>query len=157
MPPADSADLRDIQYEALVNLEASLADDRPRALAAGGKTRFAVAETARLLRYGGAQRILFLVDRVSLGYQARDEFLAYTDSHRRRFGDDYVVEVPRSSHVSPSTNVVISTIQRLYAMLRHQPDEDFDEAMDEVPSFEFGDDRPVEVSYDSTYPANLRC
>jgi type I restriction enzyme, R subunit len=154
--PVDQADLRDVQYGALLNLEASLADDRPRALAAitmgGGKTRFAVAQAARLLRYGGAQRILFLVDRVSLGYQARDEFLAYTDAQGRRFGDDYVVEVLRSSHVSSSTNVVICTIQRLYAMLRHQPDDEYDEEMDEVSSFELGDDKPVEVSYDNTYP-----
>lgn len=156
MPPVEQSDLRDIQYEALVNLEASLADDRPKALAAitmgGGKTRFAVAETARLLRYGGAQCILFLVDRVSLGTQARDEFLAYTDSQGRRFGDDYVVEVLRSNHVSSSTNVVICTIQRLYAMLRHQADEEYDEEMDEVSSFELGDDKPVDVTYDSTYP-----
>ena len=156
LPVVEQADLRDIQYQALVNLEASLADDRPKALAAitmgGGKTRFAVAEGARLLRYGGAQRILFLVDRVSLGTQARDEFLAYTDSQGRRFGDDYVVEVLRSNHVSSSTNVVICTIQRLYAMLRHQPNEEYDEEMDEISSFELGDDKPVEVSYDRTYP-----
>jgi type I restriction enzyme R subunit len=157
MPPVDPTGLRDVQVQALKNLEASLADDRPRALAAitmgGGKTRFAVAETARLLRYAGAQRVLFLVDRVSLGYQARDEFLAYTDPEGRRFGDDYVVEVMRSNHVGGSTNVVICTIQRLYSMLRDEPDEALPEDLEETSTFQLGDDdKPVEVVYNEKLP-----
>ena len=71
LPPLSAKGLRDVQEEAIKNLEGSLADDRPRALAAitmgGGKTRFAVAEAYRLLNFGKANRILFLVDRVSLG------------------------------------------------------------------------------------------
>ena len=71
LPPLNAKGLRDVQEEAIKNLEGSLADDRPRALAAitmgGGKTRFAVAEAYRLLNFGKANRILFLVDRVSLG------------------------------------------------------------------------------------------
>ena len=55
LPTLNAAGLRDIQDDAIKNLEASLADDRPRALAAitmgGGKTRFAVAETYRLLNF----------------------------------------------------------------------------------------------------------
>ena len=66
---SNAAGLRDIQEDAIKNLEASLADDRPRALAAitmgGGKTRFAVAETYRLLNFAKARRVLFIVDRVS--------------------------------------------------------------------------------------------
>ncbi len=79
MPPVKGDGLRDIQEEALKQLELSLAGDKPKALAAitmgGGKTRLAVAESYRLLRFGGAQRILFLVDRVSLGDQAEKEFV----------------------------------------------------------------------------------
>lgn len=156
MPPVDPADLRDVQVEALRNLEASLADAKPKALAAitmgGGKTRFSVAEASRLLRHAGATRLLFLVDRVSLGVQARDEFLSYTDPQGRRFGDDYVVEVARSNRIGSSTNVVICTIQRLYAILRGKPDEEFAEEMDEVSSFELGDDKPVEVGYNEHIP-----
>ena len=159
MPPVDPTDLREVQAAALRNLEASLADDRSRALAAitmgGGKTRFAVAEASRLLRHAGAQRVLFLVDRVSLGDQARDEFLSYTDPQGRRFGDDYVVEVLRSNKVGSSTNVVICTIQRLYALLRGDPDASFAEEMDEVSSFELGDDKPVEVAYNEDLPVEF--
>lgn len=157
MPAVDVADLRDVQVDALRNLELSLAGDKPKALAAitmgGGKTRFSVAEASRLLRYAGAQRMLFLVDRVSLGYQARDEFLAYTDPQGRRFGDDYVVEVLRSNHVGASTNVVICTIQRLYSMLRGEADDALPEDIEETSSFELGDDqRPIEVAYNERLP-----
>jgi len=156
LPAVDPTGLREVQATALRNLEASLAADRSRALAAitmgGGKTRFAVAEASRLLRYGGVERILFLVDRVSLGGQARDEFLAYTDPEGRRFGDDYVVEVLRSDKIGASTNVVICTIQRLYWLLRGDPDTALADEMDEVSSFELAEGPPVEVAYNPGIP-----
>jgi type I restriction enzyme R subunit len=66
LPTLNAEGLRDVQAVAIRNLEATLADDRPKALAAitmgGGKTRFAVAETYRLLNFGKATRVLFLVD-----------------------------------------------------------------------------------------------
>ncbi len=160
LPPVDASGMRDVQVDALRNLEASLADDRSKALAAitmgGGKTRFAVAETARLLRDAGMERVLFLVDRVSLGFQARDEFLAYADPQGRRFGDDYVVEVMRSNHVGASTNVVLCTIQRLYSMLRGEPDDELPEDLEETSTFELGENgRPVEVSYNAKLPVEF--
>jgi type I restriction enzyme R subunit len=39
-----------------------------------GKTMLACAEVYRVIRWGGADRILFLVDRINLGKQARREF-----------------------------------------------------------------------------------
>jgi type I restriction enzyme R subunit len=112
LPSLNAEGLRDVQAEAIRNLEASLADDHPRALAAitmgGGKTRFAVAETYRLLTFGKASRILFLVDRVSLGDQAQTEFLKYVSpDDGRRFGDLYGVQVLRSSTVEKAANVII--------------------------------------------------
>ena len=158
MPPVDPEGLRDIQFDAVGELEKSLANDRPRALAAitmgGGKTRLAVAESYRLLRFAGATRILFLVDRVSLGDQAAKEFRSYAYPDGRRFDDDYVVQVLRSSDVTSSANVVICTIQRLYAMLRGDKRE-YDPTLDEVSSFEVGDGPPVEVAYNKDVPVEF--
>jgi type I site-specific restriction endonuclease len=136
LPALNAAGLRDVQEEAIKNLEASLADDRPRALAAitmgGGKTRFAVAESYRLLRFAEAKRILFLVDRISLGDQAKTEFLSFTSpDDGRRFGDLFGVQILRSNRVDRSANVVICTIQRLYSMLRGEADDALDEELDE--------------------------
>ena len=127
LPPVDPAGLRDVQVEAIKNLELSLADDRPRALAAitmgGGKTRFAVAETYRLLRFGGAKRVLFLVDRVSLGDQAATEFLSLRQPGRRPALRRPVTACRCCARtvVDKAANVVICTIQRLYSILRGEP------------------------------------
>jgi len=155
MPPIDPAGLRGVQIEAIGRLEESLADDRPRALAAitmgGGKTRLAVAESYRLLRFADATRILFLVDRVSLADQAAKEFRAYVYPDGRRFEDDYVVEVLKSSAANQSANVIICTIQRLYAMLRGE-DRPYDPEFDEASTFEMSDGPPVEVAYNPDVP-----
>lgn len=159
MPPVKGDGLRDIQEEALKQLEVSVAGDKPKALAAitmgGGKTRLAVAESYRLLRFGGAQRILFLVDRVSLGDQAEKEFLSFVSpDDGRRFGDLFGVQVLRSSNVSTSANVIICTIQRLYALLSNQ-DAEYDPELDEVSSFEVGDGEPVQVAYNARLPVEF--
>jgi len=155
LPQLNTAGMRDIQKVAIANLEQSLLEDRPRALVAitmgGGKTYVAAAESYRLLRFSGATRVLFLVDRVSLGDQARDEFLSYTSPDTgRRFGDDFVVQVLRSRHIDPSANVVICTIQRLYALLR---DEDLEPDLDDRSAFELSSNaQPVEVAYEPSVP-----
>lgn len=161
LPPVNADGLRDVQEQAIKNLEASLADDHPRALAAitmgGGKTRFAVAETYRLLRFAKARRILFLVDRVSLGDQAAAEFLSFVSpDDRRRFGDLFGVQVLRSNTVEKSANVVICTIQRLYSMLRGEADDALSEDLEETSSFELAaDGRPVEVAYNADIPVEF--
>lgn len=161
LPPLNAAGLRDIQEEAIKNLETSLADDRPRALAAitmgGGKTRFAVAETYRLLNFAKADRVLFLVDRVSLGAQAKTEFLSFVSpDDGRRFGDLFGVQVLKSNKVDKSANVIICTIQRLYSLLRGEAEDALEEELDETSSFELAaDGRPVEVAYNANLPVEF--
>ncbi len=166
LPPLNPAGLRDVQEHAIRNLEASLADDRPRALAAitmgGGKTRFAVAEAYRLLHFAKAKRVLFLVDRVSLGDQAKTEFLSFVSpDDGRRFGDLYGVQVLRSDAVDKSANVVICTIQRLYSLLRNagkkgQAQGGLDPELDETSSFALPDEgTAVEVSYNENLPVEF--
>lgn len=74
LPELDSRRLWEVQATAISNLEKSLRDDRPRALVqmatGSGKTFTAANISYRLIRHAGAKRILFLVDRSSLGEQA---------------------------------------------------------------------------------------
>ncbi len=161
LPPLNTAGLRDVQETAIKNLELSLADDKPRALAAitmgGGKTRFAVAEAYRLLNFGKARRVLFLVDRVSLGHQAKTEFLSFVSpDDGRRFGDLFGVQVLNSNTVDKSASVLICTIQRLYSILRGEPDSALDEELDDTSSFALATDgRPVQVSYNEKFPVEF--
>ena len=103
MPPLPERNLRDCQIGAVTGLEASLAKNRPRALVhmatGAGKTFTAITSVYRLLKFGGAKRILFLVDTRNLGKQAHQEFMAYTPpDDGRKFTELYNVQRLSSSH-----------------------------------------------------------
>lgn len=122
MPPLPERNLRDCQINAVVGLEKSLAKSKPRALihmaTGAGKTFTAITSAYRLLKFGGAKRILFLVDTRNLGKQAHQEFMAYTPpDDARKFTELYNVQRLSSSNIDPHAQVCISTIQRMYSIL----------------------------------------
>ncbi|MCY3618560.1 MAG: DEAD/DEAH box helicase family protein [Acidimicrobiaceae bacterium] len=147
------------QAEAIRNLEESLRENRPRALiqmaTGAGKTFTAANLCYRLVRHAGARRILFLVDRANLGRQAVREFEDFTvPDDRRKFTELYNVRRLATSRLDiadeSATKVHVSTIQRLYSILRG--DDDYDESLDEQTGFETAPDQPVEVSYNPKVP-----
>lgn len=79
-PPLFGEGLWPNQRRGVEKLEESLKADRPRALiqvqmaTGSGRTILAVTAAYRLIKFGGARRILFLVDRTNLGQQAEKEF-----------------------------------------------------------------------------------
>ena len=106
-------------------MEWSLKETRPRALiqmaSGSGKTFTAVTEAYRLIKFGGAKRILFLVDRNNLGKQTLREFQNYaTPDDGRKFTEIYNVQRLTSKNIDEVSRVCITTIQRLYAILRNQ-------------------------------------
>jgi type I restriction enzyme R subunit len=138
MPELDKTGLRDCQIDAITGLEASLAKDKPRSLiqmaTGAGKTFTACSFSYRLLKYAKAKRILFLVDRKNLGNQTLREFQNFTPpGTAHKFNELYITQQQDSNAISPSSKVVITTIQRLYAMLRG---EELAEDADDVSAFE---------------------
>jgi len=132
--PASALRLRDCQEVAITKLEASFKAGRPRALiqmaTGAGKTYTAITSIYRLLKHAGAKRILFLVDTRNLGEQAEQEMMAYTPiDDNRKFTELYATQRLKSSHVPGSAVVCISTIQRLYAILKGEP---LDETLEEL-------------------------
>ncbi|MDO8433853.1 MAG: type I restriction-modification enzyme R subunit C-terminal domain-containing protein [Candidatus Binatus sp.] len=158
MPPVAIADLWENKQRALENLEKSLHDDRPRALiqmaTGSGKTMLAITSIYRLIKFGGARRILFLVDRSNLGNQAEKEFEGYrTPDDHRKFTELYKVQHLKGNTIGSSTKVVITTIQRLYSMLKGEPD--LDPSIEEGSQFALGGlplSEPVPVAYNSAMP-----
>jgi type I restriction enzyme R subunit len=129
MPDLDSRNLRGCQIDAVGGLEASLALNKPRALVqmatGAGKTFTAITAVYRLLKFGGAQRVLFLVDTRNLGKQAHQEFMAYAPpDDGRTFTELYNVQRLASSAIDPHAQVCISTIQRMYSILSGEPLDD---------------------------------
>jgi len=139
MPVIERGHLYPNQLQAIVNLEQSLRQDKPRALlqmaTGSGKTLTSVAEIYRLIKFGGARRVLFLVDRSNLGEQAEKEFQNFeTPDDHRKFTELYNVQRLTSNTIGASSRVVITTIQRLFSMLKG--DEQFDETQEEESLFE---------------------
>jgi len=158
LPPFDQAGFRPCQTSAILRLEESFALNKPRALiqmaTGAGKTWTAITAAYRLLRFAGAKRILFLVDTKNLGEQAESEFLHYKpndDPHL--FSELYNVARLKSSFIPESAQVCISTIQRMYSILRG---EEMDEAEEQVSMNENDQGNNVrEVVYNPKYPCEF--
>lgn len=134
LPQLSPENLRDCQISAITELEQSFKDNKPRALiqmaTGAGKTFTAATFIYRLLKHAGAKRVLFLVDTKNLGEQARDEFSKYTpNDDNRKFDELYVTTRLNSSHVPTDAQVCISTIQRLYSILKG---EEIDATADDI-------------------------
>jgi type I restriction enzyme R subunit len=116
-----------------------------------GKTFTAITSIYRLLKYADAQRILFLVDTKNLGEQAEQEFMAYTPlDDNRKFIELYNVRRLNSRYVPQDSQVCISTIQRMYSILKG---EDMDEAAEQSNPHEHATTgQPKEVEYNPDVP-----
>jgi type I restriction enzyme R subunit len=149
--------LRPAQITAIRNLEKSLTEQRPRALiqmaSGGGKTYTACNFTYRLIKHAGAHRVLFLVDRGNLGRQTLKEFQAFvTPEENRPFTELYNVQLMRTNKLDDVSRVCITTIQRLFSMLKGE--EDLDPSLEEESVFTMAglQREPVPVAYNPRFP-----
>lgn len=156
LPPLNTGKLWDCQIRAIQGLEASLEQNHPRALiqmaTGSGKTFTAVNFTYRLIKFARARRVLFLVDRCTLGRQTYNEFQQFAiPQDGRKFTQVYNVQHLTSNALDPICKVTISTIQRVYSMLKG---EELDPELEEHSTFELSvaDDRRHEVVYNPGIP-----
>ena len=156
LPPLNRVGLRECQIKAITKLEASLKADRSRALVqmatGSGKTFTAITQVYRLLKHADARRVLFLVDTRNLGEQAEQEFRGFVpNDDNRTFTELYNVQRLASPHIAGDSQVVISTIQRMYATLKGE--ELSEGADDENPEERRWRRRePLPVVYNATLP-----
>ncbi len=156
-PTFDSTGFRDCQIRAIKKLDNSLSENKPRALiqmaTGAGKTFTAITAAYRMLKYGKMNRILFLVDTKGLGEQAEREFLAYMpNDDARSFSQIYGVRRLKSSYIPSDVQICISTIQRMYSILKG---EELDESTEKTSMNEYvtaESKAPKEVVYNEKYP-----
>ena len=116
-----------------------------------GKTFTAANISYRLIRHADAKRILFLVDRSSLGEQTKLEFDKFdVPDTQRKFPAEYNIQHLKSNTIDPTSRVCISTIQRIFSILRG--DEEMDEEIDEHSVYELPVSEPVTVEYNPKLP-----
>ncbi len=155
LPELNIEGLRDCQINAINNLDESFQNNKPRALiqmaTGSGKTFTAITFIYRLLKFVDAKRILFLVDTRNLGEQAEQEFMAYQpNDDNRKFTELYNVQRLQSSYIATDSQVCISTIQRMYSILKG---EELDEKMEEEnPNESWQPKEPLPVIYNKDVP-----
>lgn len=155
-PPLDTSGLRDCQVDAITNLESSLQKGKPKALlqmaTGSGKTFTAITATYRMLKYTKVNRVLFLVDTKNLGEQAEGEFKKYQPQDDNRLFPELYGVIRLNSHFVPADcQVHISTIQRLYSILKGS---ELDESAENENPNERGQfaKEPMPVTYNEKIP-----
>lgn len=121
LPRIEKQGLRDCQYDAEINFENSLRNKKNKSLAVlatgSGKTYLACLASYRLLNYTPVDRVLFLVDRNNLAKQAESEFSIF-DRTENGLTLASLYNIKRLKNVEDiKSDVVISTIQKLYSVL----------------------------------------
>ncbi len=154
LPLLPTAGLRDCQVKAINQLEASFKEAKPKALiqmaTGSGKTFTAITFIYRLLKWAKAKRVLFLVDTKNLGEQAEQEFMAYLpNDDNRKFTELYGVTRLKSGYVPSDNQVYISTIQRMYSILKGT---ELDESAEETNPNEYKMREPPPVTYNPKIP-----
>jgi len=155
IPPLETDGFRPAQIKAIQNLEDSFRANKPRALiqmaTGAGKTFTAVSFAYRLIKFAKAKKILFLVDTKNLGEQAEQEFMKFVpQDDNRKFTELYTVQRLSSSYIADDAQVCISTIQRLYSILKGE--ELDNKAEDENPNERWQPKEPMPVVYNEKYP-----
>lgn len=153
LPMLKKKGLRDCQYEAVSELERSFRSGQNKALmvlaTGAGKTYTACLAAYRFLAYTPFRRILFLVDRNNLGKQAEGEFGRFRlTENGDPFNTIYTVNRLKSCEIPKDSNVVISTIQRLFSLLKGEAINDDDSENEDY-------NKPIELPENPTLPKDF--
>lgn len=159
LPYLQKKGLRDCQYEAETNLEISLKNGSKKNLAVlatgSGKTYLACLASYRLLNYTSTRRVLFLVDRNNLARQTESEFSIF-DRTEKQQPMSHLYKISRLRQEEDiDGDIVISTIQKLFAVLTGQQltDDNEDAEDDDAKKLEDKvDETPVTLSGDLKLP-----
>ena len=120
-------ELRPYQKQAILAVEEALAADQRRlllAMATGtGKTKTCIALVYRLLKTKRFRRVLFLVDRTSLGEQAAGAFQETRMESLQTFADIFDIKELKDGSPDRDTRVQISTVQSFVKRLLYPADE----------------------------------
>lgn len=155
LPRIEKKGLRDCQYKAEIEFEESLKNGRKKNLAVlatgSGKTYLACLASYRLLNYTSTNRVLFLVDRNNLAKQTESEYSLF-DKTEKQQPMSSLYQINRLRKESDiNGDIVISTIQKLFAVLTGQLISEQSEDEEDEKSFNDDskeDNTPVELGKD---------
>lgn len=123
----NSIGLRDYQVKAIKAVEKAIIEDKKSALitmATGtGKTRTVLGLMYRLLKTKRYRRILFLVDRTSLGDQACDTFKEVKLEDLKTLNEIYNINGLDDKLIDKETKIHVATVQAMVKRIMYNEDE----------------------------------
>ena len=131
LPRIERKGLRDCQYNAECKFEKSIKQREKKALAilatGSGKTYLACLAAYRLLNYTPTRRVLFLADRNNLARQAETEFKLFNKTEKQQSLNDLYTINRLTKPDKINGDIIISTIQKLFAVLTGQSTDETNE------------------------------
>ena len=131
LPRIERKGLRDCQYNAECKFEKSIKQREKKALAilatGSGKTYLACLAAYRLLNYTQTRRVLFLADRNNLARQAETEFKLFNRTEKQQQLNDLYTINRLTKPDKINGDIIISTIQKLFAVLTGQSTDETNE------------------------------
>lgn len=131
LPRIERKGLRDCQYNAECKFEKSIKQREKKALAilatGSGKTYLACLAAYRLLSYTPTRRVLFLADRNNLARQAETEFKLFDKTEKQQPLNDLYTINRLTKPDKINGDIIISTIQKLFAVLTGQSTDETNE------------------------------
>lgn len=162
LPRLDKRGLRDCQYRAESEFEKSIKAGSKKSLAVlatgSGKTYLACLASYRLLNYTPARKVLFLVDRNNLARQTETEFSTFdrTEGQQEMSSLYEITRLKKDKDIK--ADIVISTIQKLFAVLTGSalPSDDDEDAEDErnAADEEKNDTKVIQLGNDLKLPSD---
>lgn len=124
LPRIEKKGLRVCQYNAEDNFEKSIKQAKKKSLAilatGSGKTYLACLAAYRLLNYTQTRRVLFLADRNNLARQAETEFKLFDRTEKQQSLNELYTINRLTNPEKINGDIIISTIQKLFAVLTGQ-------------------------------------
>lgn len=160
LPRLEKRGLRDCQYRAEIEFEKSIKAGKKKNLAVlatgAGKTYLACLASYRLLNYTPAKKVLFLVDRNNLARQTESEYSTFDRTEgQQEMSSLYEIKRLRKDN-DIKADIVISTIQKLFAVLTGNPlpPDDSEDAEDEqnTAAEEADDNKVIQLGNDLKLP-----
>lgn len=131
LPRIEKKGLRDCQFTAEDNFEKSIKQGKKKSLAilatGSGKTYLASLAAYRLLNYTPTRRVLFLADRNNLARQAETEFKLFDRTEKQQALKELYVINRLTNPEKINGDIIISTIQKLFAVLTGRKDDEINE------------------------------
>ena len=164
LPRIERKGLRDCQYNAECEFEKSIKQGQKKSLAilatGSGKTYLACLAAYRLLNYTSTRRVLFLADRNNLARQAETEFKLFDRTENQQALNELYIINRLTNSEKINGDIVISTIQKLFAVLTGQKADETNEDEEDENNLNFDEtdeqkvEPEIELGKDLELPPN---